>query len=251
MPYYRCDRLPIVQRGIMSQSTQLRHGASLLIVDQQNRLTTIINADQQTDCRITVYAAQTSAEAVALAQRLQPDLIFLDLGGQAADDVAGDCQILTRTVPLDRLIDAHQAPAVQLTDRQPKASDKDRSYTQLVRPFILAVRQVCGELVKTEPEMVHQLFRTWHQHTLERQVVALSDCPKVKVLVLLLCGCVNETPEQRAVRGAELARIFVSNQWRLVKSRLMAVYTSVRADLWQLLQPVTGRTVRGWRTVWH
>jgi hypothetical protein len=227
--------------------------ATTILLERQKLLSQLIHADVCTDCSITAYEAHTSAEAIALAQSVQPDVILLDLGTDETVEIAVARRRLDLDAHLTLLLDQDTANAPPFApSRRPQLAQSE-GQTELIQRFVLALRQACSELVKMEPDMIHHLLRTWHQHSLEALgSVERPAYRRLKILVFVVRTCRNSSNVQARASAVHGLRFLLGKEWqriRLGRRTVEETGVAVRAGLSHLLHFVEDYTARRWRTV--
>ena len=169
----------------MSHPSPSTNEAGVLVVDQHYRLRSALRTELCPDCSITAYEARTCDEAVALTQAVQPDVILLDPGMWDSACAQLLQQILEENAHFGLQVFA--APDARgMAAGHPKAGAAAVTHSPSVAQFSLALRHACRERLEMEPDMVHQLFRTWHQDDLKPGCSATAKRRQLKVLVLAL-----------------------------------------------------------------
>lgn len=189
---------------------------------------------------------------MALAQTVKPDVVLIDLGVQDGAGVKILHQLLTEHVYRDLLLLADKG-AIKTGDSCPLAATAaDERYPPAVNDFTLALCHECSRLLRSEPDMVHQLFRIWRHDGLEPQTASLPQCRQLKILVLTYPTFPSANPDPWLDRAEQRTwQPLFSQQERLHLAGWNARYRSLIAHLAQLLHGVTGWLAQNWRTTWQ
>lgn len=215
------------------------------VVDRQHLLRNRLCAGVPTDCSITAYEVHTSAEAVALAQEVQPDIVLIDLGVQGLSDSLVMHQSFTEHVPLDILVQTGGGCLREVTAGY-------EAHPSSVNQFVLALCQECSKIMGSEPDMIHQLFRTWSHHCLEPRVCNAPKHRELKFLVLTLPGVSSRGKSTWLDVAEERTRQFLLG--RGINFQLFSwnsLHRLPKAHLSQLLYCARGWISRGWRAGWR
>jgi DNA-binding NarL/FixJ family response regulator len=187
--------------------------ASVLVVDRQHLLRNALCTDLRTDCSITVYEARTSAEAAAQAQTIQPDVVLLDLGVQNAANAEALYQALEASAHFGILVYSDPDDVQTRIGSLNEGVVGDQAQSSSVRHFILALRRAYREIVSTEPDMAHQLFRTWHYHSLVPLLTDTPKCRQLKVLVLVVRGMSSRSIDPWLGKAEKTAWPLLISRW--------------------------------------
>jgi DNA-binding NarL/FixJ family response regulator len=242
-PYSYCQQT-------MSHSSQHTKEAGVLVVDQQHRLRNALCTELRIDCSVTAYEARTSGEAVALTQAVQPDVVLLDPGRWDASSAQLLQQILKENAHLGLLVypDVEEIEAVVGTLKEWAVGSV---MSPAIKHFSFALCRACRERLLTEPDMVHQLFRTWHQDSLEPGLPTTSKHRQLKVLVLALRniswgnGTWLDGSEELAWQG------MISRWAKPWQESCSVVCNARKADLRQVVHSAGGWLSRSCKTAWQ
>jgi hypothetical protein len=229
----------------MSHSSQSTPKVGVWVVDRQHLLRNQLNAGLPTTCNITAYEVRTRAEAMTLAQAIKPDVVLINLGVQGLAGVKLLHQPFTERMYRDLLVlpDAEES--------QPETA-ADRAHPSSVDPFTLALCYECSELMRSEPDMAHQLFRTWRHGCLNRQDTSIPRCRQLKILVLALPTSLSESESTWLdVVERRTRQVILSQRERLRLSGWKSPMRSLKAYLSHLLHCAKGWLSNSWRVTWQ
>jgi hypothetical protein len=171
--------------------------------------------------------------------------VLIHLGGQDVAGVKLLHQPFTEHIYRDLLV-LSGAEGVQ-----PEAA-VEMAHPSSVDQFTLALCHECSELLRSEPDMVHQLFRTWRHDCLDRRDTSKPRCRQLKILVLALPASLSES------RGAWLdvlrqrtRQVVLSQCERLRLAGLNGLVSSLKANLSHLLYCGKGWLAASWRVTWQ
>jgi len=226
--------------------------ASILVVDRQLLLHNALCADLRTECSITVYEACTSGEATALAQAVQPDVVVLDLGVQDIANAEALYQMLEQSVHLGILVYSDPGDDQAMVNPLTEVVPGEKAPSSSVKHFILAIRRACREVVRTEPDMAHQLFRIWDHHSLEPAVTDVRKYRQLKVLVLTLRD--SSSPSKGISLGmtGKAAWPFTIGRRAIPQWEKCSVAChGLKTDLLHLVHSAESWMLRSWRGAWQ
>jgi DNA-binding NarL/FixJ family response regulator len=237
----------------MSHSSAAREDLSLLVLDPQNLVHIATCPTLHIDCSITAYEARTSAEAVVLAQAVQPDVVLLDIGDANYAGLTLIHQLLADPMNAVLLVCSAANTVCRLATTLDEGVPASFTVSTSVTPFIDAVRRACGAQLMTDPEVVHHCFRTWHQHAFTAMVPDTIQRPSLKVLVLAWRGGSNRSIGKQLKLSEQSARpcLQTLSVTASLAHRTQLALQRMNTECLHMVHYAKGWISRSWRRLWQ